>query len=51
MHPSRVLSEDRIHRVFWHNRFLRGFDSEKECKDAIKFFSSFLIAITYQKGI
>ena len=50
--PSeRIYSPDRIYRVYWHHHFLRRFDNEMDCVNAIKWFKSFLDGIKYIKGI
>lgn len=49
-HKSRIYSEDRPFRVIWNNHFLRGFETEDECKHSLRFFRGFLNNIHYQYG-
>lgn len=49
--PERIYSEDRIHRVYWHKHFLRGFDNVEDAKNNANFFKGFLENITYRKGM
>lgn len=40
---------ERPFKIFWHGRFLRSHTDENEFKNGLKFFSGFLVEITYKK--
>ena len=40
--------ESRPFRIYWHNKFLRSYETEKEMNDGLNFFNKFLISITFR---
>lgn len=44
----------RPYRIYWHNKFLRSYETQEDMENGLLFFNKFLISITHklitQKG-
>lgn len=40
---------ERPFKIYWHGKFLRSYSCENEFKQGLKFFSGFLIEITFKE--
>lgn len=40
--------ESRPYRIYWHNKFLRSYETKEELEKGLLFFNKFLVSITYK---
>lgn len=41
---------ERPYKIYWHGKFLRSYDNYDSFEIGLKFFSGFLINVTFEKG-